>query len=150
MLQAVQVVRPALDAFYSSLSDEQKERFNGLDEDMNTAGRAINVAGLCSKANERSSGLPVARIEQSLQLSVRQDTALKDLNDASVQAAGFLKGSCEPHQSLTPTGRVAAMENRLDSMRQALDTVQPALTKFYHSLSNEQKARFDRLNVRPT
>jgi hypothetical protein len=36
MLQAVQVVRPALDAFYSSLSDEQKERFNGLDEDMNT------------------------------------------------------------------------------------------------------------------
>jgi len=67
MLQAVQVVRPALDAFYSSLSDEQKERFNGLDEDMNTAGRAINVAGLCSKANERSSGLPVARIEQSLE-----------------------------------------------------------------------------------
>jgi len=150
MLQAVQVVRPALDAFYSSLSDEQKERFNGLDEDMNTAGRAINVAGLCSKANERSSGLPVARIEQSLQLSVRQDTALKDLNDASVQAADFLKGSCEPHQSLTPTGRVAAMEDRLDSMLQALDTVQPALTKFYHSLSNEQKARFDRLNVRPT
>jgi len=28
--------------------------------------------------------------------------------------------------------------------------VQPALTKFYQSLSDEQKARFDRLNVRPT
>ena len=150
MLQAVQVVRPALDAFYSSLSDEQKERFNALDQDINTAGREIDVAGLCSRANERSSGLPVARIEESLQLSVHQDTALKDLNDASAHAADVLKGSCQPHQSLTPTGRLAAMEDRLNSMLQALDTVQPALTKFYHSLSDEQKARFDRLNVRPT
>jgi hypothetical protein len=150
MQQAVQVVRPALDAFYSSLSDEQKERFNALDGDINTAGREIDVAGLCSRANERSSGLPVARIEQSLQLNVHQDTALKDLNDASAQAADLLKGSCQPHQSLTPTGRLAAMEDRLNSMVQALDAVQPALTKFYHSLSDEQKARFDRLNVRPT
>jgi hypothetical protein len=150
MQQAVQIVRPALDAFYSSLSDEQKERFNALDGDINTAGREIDVAGLCSRANERSSGLPVARIEQSLQLNVRQDTALKDLNDASGQAADLLKESCQPHQSLTPTGRLAAMEDRLNSMLQALDAVQPALTKFYHSLSDEQKARFDRLNVRPT
>jgi hypothetical protein len=35
-------------------------------------------------------------------------------------------------------------------MLQALDTVQPALAKFYDSLSDEQKARFNRLNVRPT
>src|SRR5215468_54316 len=150
MQQAVQVVRPALDAFYSSLSDEQKEHFNALDGDINTAGREIDVAGLCSRANERSSGLPVARIEQSLQLSVHQDTALKDLNDASAQAADVLKGSCQPNQSLTPTGRLAAMEDRLNSMLQALDTVQPALAKFYDSLSDEQKARFNRLNVRPT
>jgi hypothetical protein len=150
MQQAVQVVRPALEAFYGSLSDEQKERFNALDGDINTAGREIDVAGLCSRANERSSGLPVARIEQSLQLNVHQDTALKDLNDASAHAADVLKGSCQPHQSLTPTGRLAAMEDRLNSMVQALDAVQPALTKFYQSLSDEQKARFDRLNVRPT
>jgi hypothetical protein len=30
MLQAVQTVEPALQQFYSSLSDEQKERFNRL------------------------------------------------------------------------------------------------------------------------
>jgi len=150
MQQAVQVVRPALDAFYNSLSDEQKQRFNALDEGINTAGREIDVAGLCSRTNERSSGLPVARIEQSLQLSVHQDTALKDLNDASAQAADVLKGSCQPNQSLTPTGRLAAMEDRLNSMLQALDTVQPALAKFYDSLNDEQKARFNRLNVRPT
>ena len=30
MLQAVQSIRPALDDFYNSLSDEQKARFNTL------------------------------------------------------------------------------------------------------------------------
>lgn len=29
-LEAVQAVRPAMEAFYSSLSDEQKERFNEI------------------------------------------------------------------------------------------------------------------------
>jgi LTXXQ motif family protein len=150
MLQAVQVVRPALDAFYNSLSDEQRERFNALDEDINTAGREIDVAGLCNRVTARETGLPVARIEQSLQLSERQDTALKDLNDASAQAADILKGSCQPSGNLTPTGRLAAMEDRLTSMLQALDTVQPALVKFYDSLGDEQKAHFNRLNVHPT
>jgi len=150
MLEAVRVVRPALDAFYTSLSDEQKERFNALDEDINTAGRQIDVAGLCSRATERGTGLPVARIERSLQLSVRQETALKDLNDASTQAADILKGGCQQGQTFTPTGRLAAMEDRLNTMLQALDTVQPALAKFYESLNDEQKARFHRLNVRPT
>src|SRR5262249_56059817 len=42
MQLAVQVVRPALDVFYSSLSDEQKQRFNAIDEDINTAGREID------------------------------------------------------------------------------------------------------------
>src|SRR5215470_8229964 len=104
----------------------------------------------CSRSTGRAKGLPVARIERSLQLNVRQDTALKDLNDASAQAADILKGSCQQGQMLTPTGHLAAMEDRLNSMLQALQTVQPALAKFYNSLTDEQKARFDRLNVRPT
>jgi len=82
-------------------------------------------------------------------LSRRQDTALKELDDASAQAADILKGSCQTGQTLTPTGRLAAMQNRLNSMLQALNTVKPSLAKFYDSLSDEQKARFDRLNIRP-
>jgi hypothetical protein len=78
MQKAAQVVRPALDAFYNSLSDEQKEQFNALDEDINSAGKQVDVAGLCSNSAAPAKGLPVARIEQSLHLSVRQDTALKD------------------------------------------------------------------------
>jgi hypothetical protein len=37
------------------------------------------------------------------------------------------------------------MEQRLDAMLRAVDTVQPALAKFYGSLSDEQKERFNQL-----
>jgi hypothetical protein len=42
------------------------------------------------------------------------------------------------------------MEQRLDAMLQALDTVQPALATFYGSLDDEQKARFNRIGARST
>jgi hypothetical protein len=38
-----------------------------------------------------------------------------------------------------------AMEKRLQATLAAVRTVQPALTKFYDSLSDEQKARFNSL-----
>jgi LTXXQ motif family protein len=56
-----------------------------------------------------------------------------------------LKVSCTAYQMLTPTGRVEAMEKRLDVTLGAVKTVQPALAKFYNSLSDEQKARFNSL-----
>ena len=150
MLQAVQVVRPALEKFYQSLSDEQKERFNGLDQGNETAGhQQPDVTGLCSRRTARGAGLPVDRIERTLRLSDDQDAGLKVLKDASAKAADILKANCQPDQNLTPTGRLAAMEDRLSAMLQALDSVQPALAKFYDSLSDEQKARFDRLGAGP-
>ena len=74
-----------------------------------------------------------------------QRAALDELNDASVKAAEGLKTNCPTYQTLTPTGRVQAMEKRLDATLGAAKTVQPALAKFYNSLSDEQKARFNSL-----
>jgi hypothetical protein len=44
------------------------------------------------------------------------------------------------------------MEERLDATLSAVKTMQPALAKFYDSLSDEQKARFNSLRSasRPT
>ena len=67
------------------------------------------------------------------------------MKDASVKAAEGLKVSCPSYQTLTPTGRVEAMEKRLDATLGAVKTVGPALVKFYNSLSDEQKARFNSL-----
>ena len=64
---------------------------------------------------------------------------------ASVKAAEGLKINCPTYQALTPTGRVEAVEKRLDATLAAVKTVQPPLAKFYDSLSDEQKARFNSL-----
>ena len=89
--------------------------------------------------------LPVTQIEHSLRLSGGQEADLKALNEASAKSADILTANCPSAETLTPPGRVAAMEQRLSGMLQAIETVRPALNKFYGSLSDEQKARFDRL-----
>jgi hypothetical protein len=146
MLQAVQVARPALDKFYQSLSDEQKERFNVIDQDVETTGQRQAEIALCQRA-ERDPRPLLDRTEHILRLSSNQDAALMDLKEASVKAADILKASCRSEQPLTPTGRLAAMEERLNTILQALKLVQAPLENFYNSLSDEQKARFNRLGA---
>jgi hypothetical protein len=144
-------VRPALEQFYGSLSDEQKERFIALEAEgapKPTATRQPNVAQACGGSAKQIASLPIAQIQQLLRPNDAQRAALDALNNASAQAAQVLNENCAPDQSLTPPGRVAAMEARLTAMLKALDTVQPAIAKFYNSLSDEQKARFDRLGPR--
>jgi len=147
MQRAVALVRPALELFYMSLSDEQKSGFNALDQGTTAGDRPQDIARLCGSA-PRAASLPVDRIARALRLTDEQDAALKALKDASAQAADLLKLSCMPDQALTPTGRLTAMQQRLDTMMRALDSVQPALVKFYGSLSDEQKAQFNRIGAR--
>jgi hypothetical protein len=150
MLQAVQTVRPALEQFYGSLSDEQKERFIALEAEgaPKATRQQPNVAQACGSSAKQIASLPIAQIQQLLRPNDAQRAALDALNNASAQAAQVLNQNCAPDQSLTPPGRVAAMEARLTAMLKALDTVQPAVANFYNSLTDEQKARFDRLGPR--
>jgi LTXXQ motif family protein len=62
------------------------------------------------------------------------------------EAANLLSAECPTYRALTPVGRLQAMEQRLDAMLRAVQTVQPALEKFYGSLGDEQKERFNRLS----
>jgi hypothetical protein len=146
MLQAVQVARPALDKFYQSLNDEQKERFNVIDQDVETTGQRQTEIALCRRA-ERDPRPLLDRTEHILRLSGNQDAALMTLKEASVKAADILKASCRSERPLTPTGRLAAMEERLNTILQAVKLVQAPLENFYNSLSDEQKARFNRLGA---
>jgi LTXXQ motif family protein len=148
MLAAVQTVRPALERFYQSLSDEQKARYNAIAESDDHAAAAKDRRDLTKFCDEKTPGvtdLPIERIAQAVQPTPVQRAALDELKDASVKAAERLKTDCPTYQTLTPTGRVEAMEKRLDATLGAVKTVQPALAKFYNSLSDEQKARFNSL-----
>jgi len=131
------------------LSDEQRERFNALDQSQQTAStQPAELDRLCKRREAPSHALPVDRIERTLHLNEDQDAALKDLDRTTAKAAEMMQATCQPAQTLTPTGRLAAMENRLSAMSQALRMTESALSKFYGALSDEQKAQFDRMSIR--
>jgi hypothetical protein len=150
MLQAVQTVRPALEKFYHSLNDEQRARFNAMDQGEQQAAQAQggNLDRLCKDQDSAQRRLPIDRIQLTLHLNPAQQDALKALDDATIKSEEMLKSQCQAAATLTPTGRLAAMEERLVAMSKALETTQAALDKFYSSLGDEQKAQFDRLNAR--
>src|SRR5262245_55473289 len=149
MLAAVQTVRPALEGFYKSLSDEQKARFNAIapagDADAAAGKDRRDLTKFCDERSPGTTDLPIERIDQAVRPTPAQRPALDELKDASIKAAEGLEVSCPSYQTLTPTGRVEAMEKRLDATLGAVKTVGPALVKFYNSLSDEQKARFNSL-----
>src|SRR5207237_799444 len=86
---------------------------------------------------------PRASTSEGVQPSDSQRPALDELRAANAKAVDMLKARCPNDLPSTPTGRVAAMEGRLQVMLAAVQTVRPALERFYQSLSDEQKARFN-------
>jgi hypothetical protein len=91
----------------------------------------------------------IKRIEQSLSLAGTPLAKFNDLKDASEKAVRFLQESCPTNDPATPTGRLGAMEQRLEAMLEAVRTVKPALDDFYASLTDEQKARLNVLDTGP-
>lgn len=144
-------MRQPLEAFYGSLNDEQKARFNALGPKLpaapqaqagqQTGGKANGCAGPKSSLTQ----LPIERIEAVVHPAGPQKDALDRLNNATKKAVATLQAACPDEVPLTPVGRLDAMEKRLSAMLQAANTVLPELDAFYATLSSEQKARFNTL-----
>jgi hypothetical protein len=152
MIQAIGVVRPALVNLYDSLSDEQRQRLDAIGAYQARSERAATVAGssnattlasLCSDQAANFTRLPLQRIEEIVKPTGQQQSAMEKLKQASEGAADELRTSCPTRTPDTPTGRLDAMNGRLATMIDAVKTVRPALTTFYASLSDEQKAQFN-------
>jgi hypothetical protein len=148
-LQAVQTVRPPLEKFYASLSDEQKERFNllgpqnaGMEAQASVASQAAET---CKQPKQGLTNLPIEKIEDALNPTDAQEAELMKLQDATNKAVSIMQTACPNETPMTPPGRLNVMEKRLQSMVDAANTVKPALENFYASLSSEQKARFNRI-----
>jgi hypothetical protein len=151
-LGAVETVKPALEKFYASLSDEQKERFNEIGPQngkvaaAETTGAGSNSGDSCKQAKPGLTNLPMERVEDAVKPTEAQQSELKNLEDATSQAVSIMQAACPDETPLTPPGRLETMEKRLQAMSEAAKTVKPALGSFYASLSAEQKARFNRIN----
>lgn len=145
-LEAVKIVRPALENFYNSLSDEQQARFNALGP--NVGERSQQQEASAETCGEPKSGLtqfPIQRIEAVLHPAGKQKEALDRLSEATAKGVADLQAACPNDVPLTPVGRLEAMQHRLEAMLTAAKLVEPALDEFYATLSSEQKARFNTL-----
>ena len=149
---AVAAVRPAMEAFYQALSDEQKARFNEIGPDLAKARNPARTAaqqrpqnGDCGDQKAGFANLPVDQIEDIVQPTAEQADALDRLDEALQKAVDTLSAACPTETPMTPVGRLEAMEKRLDAMIEAANTVRPPLEDFYAVLSAEQKARFNRM-----
>jgi hypothetical protein len=98
----------------------------------------------------KATDVPLERIARMIKPTDDQRSALDALNVATAKAAERLKASCPEEPVHTPPARVAAMEQRLKAVLESIDIVEPALTSFYMLLTDEQKARFNQLDARPS
>jgi hypothetical protein len=144
----VQALQTPLQKFYDSLNDEQRQRFTALVEQRRQTSRRarasamVQVAADCGVARPGVMDWPEAQIEQRLHPTEAQRAPLAALRDAATKAAEMLK-SCEPNNATTLPARLAAINDRLNTMLDAVKTVRAALDKFYGSLTDEQKAQFE-------
>ena len=106
-----------------------------------------SLTKFCRERAPAVTDLPFDRIAQATQPTSAQRSALEGLKNVSAKSAEGLKANCPIYAAVTPTGRIEAMEKRLEATHSAVTTVQPALTKFYDGLSDEQKARFNSLRA---
>lgn len=147
--QAIQIVKPALVAFTNSLNDEQKARFNEigvqLGQPQRKANNAQSARANCSGEKAGISNLAVNRIEDAVRPTDVQGAALDKLDAAIQKAVETLNSACPDAIPQTPVGRLDVMQQRLEAMIAAANTVQPALEEFYATLNDEQKAKLNRL-----
>jgi hypothetical protein len=102
-----------------------------------------SMAQSCAEEAAEVTGWPIDQIQAAVQPNPDQSALLDSLGNAVVQASDVIKSHCPTSVSFTPTGRLDAMQQRLSGMVQAVDIISPPLSKFYDSLSDEQKARFN-------
>ncbi len=104
---------------------------------------AGGVAQICSAEGTGLTDWPIEQISQVVEPNDRQRGLLDELKNATASAVEEMKSACPSDLADTPTGRIAAMRIRLEAMLKAVTLVRPALDRFYNSLSDEQKARFN-------
>jgi len=107
------------------------------------------AAIVCGERVPALTDWPIMQIAQTVQPDQMQEAALNDLKDGAAKALNTLQSACPDDLPSTPPGRVAAMHKRVESMLAALGAVQPPLQRFYDSLSDEQKARFNAVMPEP-
>jgi LTXXQ motif family protein len=151
MVQAIDTIRGPLTSLDNSLDDKQRERLASLGgrSRYRNAGVALSaapgkdLADLCTDEAASLAKLPVQRIKDEIKPNAHQEPAFDALQSAAKTAASNLSSSCPYDMPETVSNRLDAVVKRLNALSEAVTVLKPALTRFYDSLNDEQKARFN-------
>jgi LTXXQ motif family protein len=102
---------------------------------------AADVTQSCGGFAPGVTSLPIDQIRREIEPTGEAVAALDQLADATSKASDVLSASCPRELPLTPLARLDAVENRLEAMIKAIQTVRPPLASLYDSLSDEQRQR---------
>ncbi len=105
------------------------------------------VAQTCTDETGEVTGWPIDQIQDVVQPNAEQRALLDDLGNAVVKASQVIREACPKSIPFTPLGRLDQMQQRIEALVRAAEIVQPALAKFYDSLSDDQKARFNNMGA---
>ena len=106
-----------------------------------------SMKSACDSEAAEVTGWPIDQIQQVIQPNAEQRALLDDLGNAIVKASSNITSHCPSSVAFIPVDRLAQMEVRLQGMIDAVNAIDPPLTRFYDSLTDEQKARFNEMNA---
>jgi len=109
-------------------------------------GRLPSLAQICGDDPSEFASLPIKQIRQAIQLSEERRAAFDDLANASVEAAQMIRAACPAKVALTPSGRLAAMQQRLEAMKSAIARITTPFETFYELLDDDQKGKLAELS----
>ncbi len=110
--------------------------------------RFPSLERICNDDAGEFAGLPVEQLRQAIGLSSEEQRTLLDkLTTASVEAARTIRAACPTEVAPTPSGRLAAMQQRLEAMKSAIARIRTPFEEFYESLDDDQKANLAAYNA---
>lgn len=143
LAEALDMVRPPLQAFEHSLSSSQRARFGASAIDASAAsGSAGAVASDCATA-PATVDASVERITHSVQPTDGEHDAVTAMRQSFRDAATELDTTCPLSASPSPLRRLEAIQSRLDAAWRAVLAIQVALGNFAKQLDTQQRARLD-------
>jgi hypothetical protein len=108
----------------------------------------LGYGRMCSPSAAGFADWRLDRLERTLNLTPAQLEAFAALKKTSTEASEAMRTGCPRGFVNSAPERMKAMEERMDAMLRALKSVRPVLEAFYATLSDEQKAIFDRHQYR--
>jgi hypothetical protein len=98
--------------------------------------------GACDSGNQAPPEWPTKEIEQSSMLTSVQRAALEQLTTAIGDGIAMIKATCRDQSGLSPVERLRSLQNQLWAVRDAAVLIRAPLSRFYDSLTDEQKKQF--------